>query len=186
MAKFQVLTGKAIAKAINSFEKTAATFAEKTHQIAYSALAHVEEHHDVIYLQALFSATPMNYRKAIVDWATGLGKVTFDAKALTFAYAKGKASDMATAFDVSPAEYARTTKGLKAQKSLMERAERMFAKAIEDESATREDKAFAKAMANAVALYKRSLTQKPAAPAKAKPVAKLVKAKAAAPEAVAA
>lgn len=105
MATFKILTGKALSAAIAGFGKVSATYSEKTHQLAYSALNHVEEHHDACHLNSLYAATPVNYRSALVRWSTAFGKVTFDAKELAFTYAKGKASDMPAALAVSPADY---------------------------------------------------------------------------------
>ena len=105
MAKFQVLTGKALTSAIAGRAKAVATFTEREHQIAYSALNHVELHSDVKYLNSLFDVTPANYRKGLVSWATAFGKVSFDSKERVFAYAKGKKSDMEQAMEIAPANY---------------------------------------------------------------------------------
>ena len=105
MAKFQVLAGKALASAIAGRAKAVATFTEREHQLAYSALNHVELHNDAKYLNALFDVTPANYRKGLVSWATAFGKVSFDSKERAFAYAKGKKSDMDQAMEIAPANY---------------------------------------------------------------------------------
>lgn len=105
MAKFQVLTGKALSTAIAGRAKAVATFTEREHQLAYSALNHVELHSDPKYLNALFDVTPANYRKGLVSWATAFGKVSFDVKERAFAYAKGKKSDMDSALEIAPANY---------------------------------------------------------------------------------
>lgn len=110
MAAFTVLTGKKLSAAIKGYGAKAETFAKLTHQLAYSALRHVEDHHCASHLNALFAATPTNYRNTLRIWAKDLGKVTFDAEAQAFAYAKDASSDMDKALDVSPAEYAREKK----------------------------------------------------------------------------
>ena len=79
MTAFAILTGKSLKTAVASYGKTAATFTEKTHQLAYSALNHVEQHHDAIYCNAIYSATPKNYRAAVVKLMTAFGKVAFVA-----------------------------------------------------------------------------------------------------------
>lgn len=105
MAQFAILTGKALASRIAGFGKVAATFTQATHQLAYSALNHVELHHDAIYCNALFNATPANYRGALVVWFKAFGKVAFDAATKEFTYSKTAKSDMATAITISPADY---------------------------------------------------------------------------------
>ncbi|EBX4816790.1 hypothetical protein DRY87_24495, partial [Salmonella enterica subsp. enterica serovar Newport] len=62
MTSFAILSGKSLKSAIAGYGKIAATFSQKTHQLAYSALDHVEQHHDAIYCNAIYSATPKNYR----------------------------------------------------------------------------------------------------------------------------
>lgn len=177
MASFTVLTGSALSKAIVGQGKAIATFTAREHQLAYSALNHVELHNDVKYLNALFDVTPVNYRAGLVSWAKAFGKVSFDATAKAFAYAKGKASDMEGALAVAPANYAKDANGAaKPAKSLMERVESAAKKVIEDVNATTDDKAFAKALNNFLAMHKRSLI-KPVADKPAKGKAKLIKAK---------
>ena len=63
----------------------------------------------------------------------------------------------------------------------MERVEATAKKAIEDDAASREDKAFARALNNFLTMHKRALTQ-PKPEKVEKPAARLIKAK---PEAVA-
>lgn len=109
MAAFAILTGKSLAKAIAGFGKVSATYAEKTHQLAYSALNHVELHNDACHLNGMYAVTPVNYRAALVKWAVAFGKVEFDAIALTFSYKKGKASDMPAALEISPADYVKAS-----------------------------------------------------------------------------
>lgn len=110
MAKFQVLTGKALTSAIAGRAKAIATFTEREHQIAYSALNHVELHNDPKYLNALYSVTPANYRGGLRAWAMAFGKVSFDGESGEFAYAKSKTSDMVQAMEIAPANYQKTTK----------------------------------------------------------------------------
>lgn len=107
MTAFAILSGKSLKAAIAGYGKIAATFTEKTHQLAYSAINHVEEHHDAIYCNALYNATPANYRAALVTWMKDFGKLTFDATTKAFTYNKAKKSDLPTALTVSPAEYAK-------------------------------------------------------------------------------
>lgn len=187
MAKFEILTGKSLAKAIAGRGKQVATFTEREHQLAYSALNHVELHHCPSHLNALLAVTPTNYRAGLIGWAKAFGKVTFDVEAKAFAFAKGKESNMAEAMNVAPAEYSReASAGAKPAKALMERVERMAEKAIKDTQTNAEDRAFAKALNNFLAMHKRSLTQPKAdKPAKGnKP--RLIKAKVETPVAAAA
>jgi hypothetical protein len=123
MTKFTILTGSAIGKAINAFGKTIATFKEREHQLAFSALNHVDLHNDPKYLNALYAATPANYRGGLSSWALAFGRVTFDAKEGVFAYAKGKKSDLEAAMDVAPADYAKSQKEGAGEKAFDEIAE---------------------------------------------------------------
>jgi hypothetical protein len=107
---FTVLEGKKIAGAIKGFGKKCATFSGLVHQIAYSAINHVEAHHDAIYCNAFYNALPVNYRKMVADYMTAFGKVTFDSKDLTLTYAKSKKSDLESALTVSPADFQKTKK----------------------------------------------------------------------------
>lgn len=107
MSKFTVLTGKALSAAIAGRAKAVATFTAREHQIAYSALNHVEMHNDPKYLNALYAVTPVNYRRGLVAWASAFGKVSFDAKQVAFVYSKNKKSDMPAAMDIAPANYQR-------------------------------------------------------------------------------
>lgn len=168
MAKFDILKGKQLAKAIAGRGKAVETFTAREHQLAYSALMHVEEHHCASHLNALLNVTPTNYRAGLIAWSKAFGKVTFDAKEGQFVYSKTAKSDMEAALEVAPANYQRAAKANdKPQKSLMEATEKRMEKTIADEKASTEDKAFARAMLNSIQLYKRSKTQ-----AKAKPTAK--------------
>lgn len=123
MSTFTILTGAAIGKAIVSFGKTISTFKEREHQLAFSALNHVDLHNDVKYLNALYDATPVNYRGGLVAWSTAFGRVTFDAKTGVFAYAKGKKSDLEAAMAVAPADYAKAQKEGAGEKAFDEIAE---------------------------------------------------------------
>lgn len=105
MAQFQILTGKALNAAIAGRAKAVATFTEREHQIAYSALHHVELHNDPKYLNALYAVTPANYRKGLRSWSAAFGKVKFDDKAGEFVYVAGKKSNMEGALEVAPANY---------------------------------------------------------------------------------
>ena len=60
MTKFTVLSGSAIGKAIVSFGKAIGTFKAREHQLAFSAINHVDLHNDPKYLNALYTATPAN------------------------------------------------------------------------------------------------------------------------------
>ena len=137
MAKFQVLTGSKLNSAINGFGKTVATFSEREHQLAYSALNHVELHNDPKYLNALYAVTPVNYRKGLVSWSVAFGKVSFDKAAGAFTYVKGKASKMEEAMNVAPAAYERAA-GKETTKSAFDEVkylERVIAK-MEEEGAS--------------------------------------------------
>ncbi|THK33468.1 hypothetical protein EHS39_36270 [Ensifer sp. MPMI2T] len=105
MAKFEILTGKKLKNAIAGRGKAVATFTEREHQLAYSALYHVEMHSCASHLNALLEVTPANYRRGLVSWATAFGKVKFDTEARAFEYAKDKKSDMEKALEVAPANY---------------------------------------------------------------------------------
>ncbi|OCX12688.1 hypothetical protein QV13_24125 [Mesorhizobium hungaricum] len=166
MTAFAILTGKSLKTAVASYGKTAATFTEKTHQLAYSALNHVEQHHDAIYCNAIYSATPKNYRAAVVKWMTAFGKVAFDAVKLVFTYAKGKKSDLPAAFTTSPADYEKDKKSTeaKAKAPLVDRIGKIADATLDDDDAGQDDKNFALFMATQIKKY-REMT------AKAKPAA---------------
>ncbi len=104
-AKFEILKGKALSAAIKGRAKVAATFTQREHQLALSCLVHVDEHHDVIYLNRLFEVTPQNYRGGLMKWAAAFGKCKFDSKAGEFTYVKGKKSDLEAAAKIAPANY---------------------------------------------------------------------------------
>lgn len=156
MTTFAILTGKSLSKAIAGFGKVVSTFSEKTHQLAYSAINHVEEHHDAIYCTALYNATPANYRAPLAKWLTAFGKVAFDSKKLTFSYSKGKKSDLPTALTVSPADYAKSGKAEtgKASKTLFERIEAIISKAMEAGGMSDADEKFADFMEIQLGKYK--------------------------------
>lgn len=170
MAKFQVLTGSKLNNAINGFSKAVATFAEREHQLAYSALNHVELHNDPKYLNALFNVTPANYRNGLKSWATALGKVTFNAETRMFEYAKGKVSDMTTAMEVAPANYEKAKGKQRAPAAFDEVAflERMVKKMEEEGASPRVLQAVKGAL---------TLAKSPAIVAEATPAAKPAKAK---------
>lgn len=115
MAKFVVLTGSKLNSAISGFGKTVSTFAEREHQLAYSALNHVELHNDPKYLNALYAVTPVNYRKGLVSWSTAFGKVSFNTESRAFEYAKGKTSKMTEAMEIAPANYEKAAGKAKAK-----------------------------------------------------------------------
>ena len=150
-ATFKILSGKSLKSAIAGYGKTVSTFTEKTHQLAYSAINHVEEHHDAIYCNALYEATPANYRAALANWMKAFGKVTFDANEKTFTYAKGKASDLPAALQVSPADFAKDANAKpRVAVALIDRTKAMAEKVVKDDKASRADKAFARALLNFV------------------------------------
>ncbi|EUB97291.1 hypothetical protein PMI07_000867 [Rhizobium sp. CF080] len=120
MAKFVVLTGSKLNSAINGFGKVVSTFSEREHQLAYSALNHVELHNDPKYLNALYAVTPVNYRKGLVSWSTAFGKVSFDKATSVFTYVKGKASKMDEAMEIAPANYERSAGKAKSEKEFDE------------------------------------------------------------------
>jgi hypothetical protein len=159
MTAFAILSGKALKSAIASYGKTASTFAERTHQLAYSALLHVENHHDAIYCNAIYTATPKNYRGAVVAWFKAFGKISFDAAKAEFTYSKGRKSDLPTALTVSPADYAKAKSDTadKAGKSLLERLESMMEGVLDSDKATDQDRAVASAVNKVLASFKRTM-----------------------------
>lgn len=166
MAKFQVLTGSKLNNAINGFGKTVSTFSEREHQLAYSALNHVELHNDPKYLNALFAVTPVNYRKGLVAWSTAFGKVTFNKETRAFEYAKGKASKMDDAMEIAPANYEKQAGDGKAKENSFNEVkylEKVIAK-LEEEKA---DPRVLQAVKGALTLARTPAA--PAAPAAAKP-----------------
>lgn len=115
-AKFVVLTGSALTSAIAGRAKAVSTFTEREHQIAYSALNHCSISNDPKYLNALYTATPANYRKGLVLWSVEYGNVAFDQKTGAFKYAKGKTFNMDSAMDIAPANFEKQAKAAKEAK----------------------------------------------------------------------
>ncbi|GHB34005.1 hypothetical protein GCM10007094_23740 [Pseudovibrio japonicus] len=143
---FKVLSGKALTRAISGYGKTATTFSQRTHQLAYCALLHVEEHNCASHIAKLYQSSPTNYRGQIREYACALGKVTFDTETQEFAYSKGKKSDLETALKVSPAEFLREKKkGTPASKSFADRLSALVEKELKAASG---DHALAKKLAN--------------------------------------
>lgn len=120
MTQFNVLKGAALGKAITGQGKAIATFTAREHQLAYSALAHLDEHNDAKYLNALYAVTPANYRGGVRAWVLAFGKASFDADKNEFAYAKGKKSDLVKAMEIAPANYAKEAKGGSSEQSFDE------------------------------------------------------------------
>ncbi|UDF29371.1 UNVERIFIED_ORG: hypothetical protein LHK14_17935 [Roseateles sp. XES5] len=109
MAKFEIITGKALKSAIAGRGAQIATFTQREHQLAVSALAHLGEHNDVIYVQALYDMSPANYRTGLRKWFLEFGKCTFKAaesgQGGTFVYAKSKPSNIEGAMEIAPANF---------------------------------------------------------------------------------
>ncbi len=109
MAQFAIITGKALKTAIAGRGAQIATFTQREHQLAVSAIAHLGEHNDVIYVQALYDMSPANYQRGLRLWFCEFGKCTFKAndigKGGTFVLAKSKASDIDGAMKVAPANF---------------------------------------------------------------------------------
>ncbi|MCV9960750.1 hypothetical protein OIU34_02460 [Pararhizobium sp. BT-229] len=114
MAKFEIITGKALKSAIAGRGKAIATFTEREHQLAVSALAHLGDHNDVIYVQALYDMSPANYRTGLRKWFLEFGKCTFKAnengQGGVFVYAKAKPSNIEGAMEIAPANFEKATK----------------------------------------------------------------------------
>ncbi|KQS95376.1 hypothetical protein [Rhizobium sp. Leaf386] len=114
MAKFEIITGKALKSAIAGRGKAIATFTEREHQLAVSALAHLGEHNDPIYVQALYDMSPANYRTGLRLWFCEFGKCSFKAadkgQGGTFELAKKKATDIDGAMAVAPANFEKAQK----------------------------------------------------------------------------
>ncbi|MCO5730095.1 hypothetical protein [Rhizobium sp. SSA_523] len=175
MAKFQVLTGAKLNNAINGFGKTVATFAEREHQLAYSALNHVELHNDPKYLNALYTVTPVNYRKGLVSWSTAFGKVSFNAESRVFEYAKGKTSKMDEAMEIAPANYEKSKGKPRDEKTFDE--VKYLEKVVQTLTEKNADPRVLQAVKGALTLAKTPAAaivepapQKPAKPAKVKAV----------------
>ncbi|NEH72287.1 hypothetical protein [Rhizobium leguminosarum] len=114
MAQFAIITGKALKNAIAGRGAQIATFTQREHQLAVSALAHLGEHNDVIYVQALYDMSPANYQRGLRLWFCEFGKCTFKAnesgKGGVFVYAKSKATDIEGAMKVAPANFEKEAK----------------------------------------------------------------------------
>lgn len=114
MAKFEIITGKALKSAIAGRGAQIATFTQREHQLAVSALAHLGEHNDVIYVQALYDMSPANYRTGLRKWFLEFGKCTFKAaesgQGGTFVYAKSKPSNIEGAMEIAPANFEKAAK----------------------------------------------------------------------------
>lgn len=143
---FKVLSGKSLTRAISGYGKTANTFAQRTHQLAYCALLHVEDHNCASHLNTLYLSSPSNHRGMIREYVLAFGKVSFDSEKQEFIYAKSKQSDLKTALAVSPAEYKRENKA--AAKSAKGFAERLATLADKELKADDGDHALALKLAN--------------------------------------
>lgn len=114
MAKFEIITGKALKSAIAGRGKAIATFTEREHQLAVSALAHLENHNDPIYVQALYDMSPANYKRGLRLWFVEFGKCTFKAaeqgQGGTFVYAKARPSNLEGAMEIAPANFEKAKK----------------------------------------------------------------------------
>lgn len=114
MAQFAIITGKALKTAIAGRGAQIATFTQREHQLAVSAIAHLGEHNDVIYVQALYDMSPANYQRGLRLWFCEFGKCTFKAnetgKGGAFVYAKSRATDIEGAMKVAPANFEKETK----------------------------------------------------------------------------
>lgn len=106
-----ILKGKALTSAIAGHGKQVATFTEKQHQLALSCLHHADANSCAIPLNALYKATPTNFRAGLKAYAVAFGKVAWDSGAGQFAFAKKRKSDLDGAAKVSPAEYQRASGG---------------------------------------------------------------------------
>ncbi|WP_288198827.1 hypothetical protein [uncultured Pleomorphomonas sp.] len=116
MAAFPILTGSALKSAIAGRAKAAASFTEREHQLAASCLMHVEQHSCPSHLNALYQATPTNYRAGLVSWSVAFGRVTFDKDTGAFAYAKGKKTDVDGMLAVAPANFEKQSKTTRTEK----------------------------------------------------------------------
>ena len=114
MAKFEIISGKALKSAIAGRGKAIATFTEREHQLAVSALAHLDQHNDTIYLQALYDMSPVNYKRGLRLWFVEFGKCTFKADEKgtggTFVLAKKQSTNLEGAMEIAPANFEKATK----------------------------------------------------------------------------
>lgn len=108
-ATFKILTGKALSTAIGGMGKKAATYSESLWQVAASALHHVEGkgNGSVEYVNAVYSATPTNFRGGLKAWFEHMGRVKFDSDTGAFKFAKKRKFLEAEMMTVSPAEFAK-------------------------------------------------------------------------------
>jgi hypothetical protein len=110
MTAFQILTGSALKSAIAGRAKAAASFTEREHQLAASCLMHVEQHSCPSHLNALYQATPTNYRAGLVAWSLAFGRVAFDKGTGAFTFAKGKKTDVDGLLAIAPANFEKQSK----------------------------------------------------------------------------
>ncbi len=111
MAQFAILSGKALKTAIAGRGAQIATFTQREHQLAVSALAHLGENNDPIYVQAIYDMSPSNYRTGLRLWFCEFGKCTFkvaeNGKGGTFVLAKKRETNLDGAMKVAPANFAK-------------------------------------------------------------------------------
>lgn len=173
---FTVLTGKALKSGIDKFATTAASFTQAQHQLGYSCLAHVEEHHCASHLNRLFASTPTNYRDALRVWAKAFGKVSFDPAPAEagahFAYDAKAKSDLPAAMETGPAEYAKADKTGAAEKALDEvKAFETLLKRFEEKGASARAVELARSAIRALKTpVETAPAAAPAKPRRAKPV----------------
>lgn len=109
MAQFEILSGKSLKSAIAGRGAAIATFTQREHQLAVSALAHLDAHNDVIYVQALYDMSPANYKPSLRKWFVEFGKCGFkandDGNGGAFTYSKSKASNIDEAMKIAPANF---------------------------------------------------------------------------------
>lgn len=109
MAQFAILSGKALKSAIAGRGAQIATFTQREHQLAVSALAHLGDNNDPIYVQALYDMSPSNYRTGLRLWFCEFGKCTFKAdengKGGAFVLAKKRETNLEGAMKVAPANF---------------------------------------------------------------------------------
>lgn len=114
MAKFEIISGKALKSAIAGRGKAIATFTEREHQLAVSALAHLDQHNDPIYVQALYDMSPANYKRGLRLWFVEFGKCTFKAddkgNGGAFVLAKKQPTNLDGAMEVAPANFEKAEK----------------------------------------------------------------------------
>ncbi len=111
MAQFAILSGKALKTAIAGRGAQIATFTQREHQLAVSALAHLGDNNDPIYVQAIYDMSPSNYRTGLRLWFCEFGKCTFkvaeNGKGGTFILAKKRETNLDGAMKVAPANFAK-------------------------------------------------------------------------------